>query len=398
MKIFNLQNIRKYTQTIVSILKIFFLSFKIFYKNKNSKFIFFYFPVKAYQENIVDVINLLNKKSDIYAYTIYNSSSTLELKKNKNSFFIDFDYLRFVPFANFFLSKINLLISSYVIYVFLPNTKNIYISHDIYDTPMVNKNIEKNLFLALSKLDYIFVSSDFLKKYYESSFKKYQKNNINNINNKKVNVVNTGYLKLDHVVKLLKKTKYQKNKFCILIAPTACKHYSKYNLSSDLRKIINSLVVKKYHIIYRPHPLDLTYKGNQFLVEKIKQNYQKFKNFELDFSPSYIESYKKSDLLLTDFSGTAYTYAFSKKSPVIFYSKYPNIKLPNDLKKLYYFKDRKNVGYVVSNFLDMQEKVKKINKNKNIFTYKIQDLLSKRIQYNGNSLNKTQESIIKLFK
>ena len=72
--------------------------------------------------------------------------------------------------------------------------------------------------------------------------------------------------------------------------------------------------------------------------------------------------------------------------------------MPNDLKKLYYFKDRKNVGYVVSNFLDMQEKVKKIKKNKNIFTYKIQDLLSKRIQYNGNSLNKTQESIIKLFK
>ena len=122
MKIFNLQNIRKYILTIASILKIFFLSFKIFYKNKNSKFIFFYFPVKAYQENIVDVINLLNKKSDIYAYTIYNSSTTLELKKNKNSFFIDFDYLRFVPFANFFLSKINLLISSYVIYVFLPNT------------------------------------------------------------------------------------------------------------------------------------------------------------------------------------------------------------------------------------------------------------------------------------
>ena len=265
MKILKANNIIKFILTTVSILKIFIISFIKFYKNKSSKFIFFYFPVRAYQENIIDLIDELNKHSNVYTYIIYNSFTSNELKNKKNSLFIDFGYLRFVPLANFFLSKINFLISSYVIYVFLPNTKNIYISHDIYDTPMVNKIVEKDLFLSLSKLDYIFVSSNVVKKYFEQTIKKYLKYNINK---KKAKIINTGYMKLDHVSLILKKLKKVKNKFCILIAPTASKHYNQENLSLNLDSIINFLVKNKYEIIYRPHPMDLTIKGNLNLIKK----------------------------------------------------------------------------------------------------------------------------------
>jgi hypothetical protein len=395
VKILKANNIIKFILTTVSILKIFIISFIKFYKNKSSKFIFFYFPVRAYQENIIDLIDELNKHSNVYTYIIYNSFTSNELKNKKNSLFIDFGYLRFVPLANFFLSKINFLISSYVIYVFLPNTKNIYISHDIYDTPMVNKIVEKDLFLSLSKLDYIFVSSNVVKKYFEQTIKKYLKYNINK---KKAKIINTGYMKLDHVSLLLKKLKKVKNKFCILIAPTASKHYNQENLSLNLDSIINFLVKNKYEIIYRPHPMDLTIKGNLNLIKKITNKYKKFENFKLDTTPSYIESYKVSDVLLTDFSGTAYTYAFSKNSPVIFFSKNANDQLSNDFKKLYYFKDRHKIGYVVNNFLILKRKLDKIKKNKNIFFDRIKKLRSKRIQYFNNSLYKTKDSLIKLFK
>ena len=68
--------------------------------------------------------------------------------------------------------------------------------------------------------------------------------------------------------------------------------------------------------------MDLTKKGDITIVKKITNKYQEFKNFKLDISSSYLESYAKSNVLITDFSGTAYTYAFSKNSPVIFFSKY----------------------------------------------------------------------------
>jgi hypothetical protein len=395
VKILNLKNILTFIFTLFNVLKIFIISFSKNRKNKLEKFIFFYFPVKAYQENILELVNLLNKQPNTSTFIIYNSFTSMELNRKKNSLFIDLGYLRFIPFVNFFLSKINFLISSYVIYVFLPNTKNIYITHDIYDTPMVNKKIEKEHFLSLSQFDYIYVSSQIVKKFFDVSFKKYL---IKQKNKKKAQVVNTGYLKLDHVSKMLKKYRKEKNKFCILIAPTALKHYSNDNLSSNLMSMINFLIEKKYEIIYRPHPMDLTKKGDINVVNKIKNKYQKFNNFKLDISSSYLESYSKSDVLITDFSGTAYTYAFSKNSPVIFFSKHKSNKLKNDFKKLYYFKDRNKVGYIVNSFSNLDKRLNIIKKNTNLFLDRIKRLKQKRIQYYGNSLVETKKSIVKLLK
>jgi CDP-glycerol glycerophosphotransferase (TagB/SpsB family) len=388
MKILDSKNIKKFTLTLLNIIKIFLISFVKSHKEKSSRFVFFYFPVRAYQENIVGLANMLDKDSNIYVYLIYNSFTAEDLKSKKNSLFIDLNYLRFVPFSNFFLSKINLLISSYVIYTFLPNTKNIYISHDIYDTPMVNKEIEKNHFIFLSKLDYIFVSSDIVKQYFENSFREYIKSRKIK---KKAKIINTGYLKLDYVSNKLKKN--SNVKFLILIAPTASNHYKKINLSSHLFKMIQFLIKNNYKIIYRPHPMDLTKKGNNLLTQNIIEKFKNFTNFTFDTSTSYLDSYLKSDVLLTDFSGTAYTYAFSKEKPVIFYSNNKDHKLMNDLKSLYYFKDRNKVGYVVDNFNDLNKKLKKIKRNSNILKVQIKNIRKERIEHFGNSLNITKKQI-----
>ena len=76
----------------------------------------------------------------------------------------------------------------------------------------------------------------------------------------------------------------------------------------------------KKKIIYRPHPLDLLKKGDIKLVKKIINRFKNNNHFKIDQNVSYLDSYKNSDLLLTDITSIAYTYAFSTEKPVIFYS------------------------------------------------------------------------------
>ena len=64
---------------------------------------------------------------------------------------------------------------------FTSNSKRIYIHHDIYDTPLIDKKKEKNLNLRLSKYDYILLASNITKQIFLKLFEK---------NEKKTNVKN----------------------------------------------------------------------------------------------------------------------------------------------------------------------------------------------------------------
>ena len=135
---------------IISLIKTILSLIEIFLKirNNKNKTIFFYFPVKAYYQNIIDIKERLKKNKKLNLFLLYNDSSYEILKNNKNAYFLDINYLKFIPFSNFFLKRVNLFISSYVNYVSLPDSKNIYICHDIADSPMVNTNQEKKIFLS----------------------------------------------------------------------------------------------------------------------------------------------------------------------------------------------------------------------------------------------------------
>jgi len=386
---FNFKNLQKFFFTFYNILKIFIITSIKKKKNNSVKFFFFYFPVKAYQENIIELGKFISKIKNFEIYYIYNSNTKIEIKFKKNSFYLDFNYIRFIPFGNFFLNKINFLISSYVIYTFPPKTKNVYICHDIYDAPMAKKYIEKKIFIELAKLNYIFVSSDIVKDYFDKGISK----NIMNKFERKVRIINTGYLKLDHVYKKVNLKKRKEDS--ILIAPTSSKFYSDANLSKKLDNMINLLLKEKYKIIYRPHPMDLTNKGGLNLTNLIIEKFKNYPNFKFDISTSYIESYRKSKFLITDFSGTAYTYAFSTEKPVIFYSSLNKVSFKKEINSMYYFKDRKEVGYVTTNIKDLLKNVKDIDNKKVVLKNKIKKLRKKRIKYFNKSLITTKKIIEK---
>ena len=363
---------------------------KFFFSNLIEKkiIIFYYFPVKAYSKNIIEIEQIIKRNKKFKSYFVYNNKSANLIKHHKNSFYLDFDYIRFIPFKKNLLKKVKIFISSYVNYVFPPNSINIYICHDIADAPMVNEDIEKRIFIALSRYNYIFLSSDSVIEYYKKKFSQYIGRNI------KTRFINTGYLKLDNVIRELKKEKILKNK--ILIAPTYSLMMKDFNISKNLIKVIDTLLGLKENIIYRPHPIDLTNRGNKKLINLIKDKFSKRKNFEIDLSSSYLKSYASAKLLITDFSGTAYTFAYSTLSPVIFFSKNEKKLLRNKNNDLNYFKDRKYVGEICNNVSQLSSIINNMNKKKFFYSKRIKLIRKERIKYLNKSLNKTSKVIIDL--
>ena len=370
--------ISKILRFLLSIKSVFYINLSIRFKkflNKDLKIIFFYFPVKSYQNNILELIDRIRQEKNIEVILGYNLGSSREVKNYEKTFFINLGYLKFIK-------QVDIFLSSYVVYDFPDSTNKIYINHDIYDTPMVDSEKEKNLIETLSKCDYIFLSSDIA---ISALQKKINYHSVSENVDKKTLLINTGYLKLDHVYKKIKNDKSTENS--ILLAPTLSSMLKDYNLDEDLDSIINGIIDKSnFKIIYRPHPVDLANPKKRLIINNIYKKYKDNKNFDLDFNTSYIDSYKKSKILITDFSGTAYTYAFSKLRPIIFYSKNENNLIKSNFNDLYYFKDRLKVGRIVQNIDNLNEEIYSINKEIEFYSNQISSLRSERIKYFKNSI------------
>ena len=382
----NLQIIRiiNFIKTINSliILNIYFVCFRIF--NKKKKIIFFYFPTKSYQDNLIELIKEINKDKNFKVFLGFNLGSSKEVKYNENSFFLNLGYLKY-------LFNLDMFVSSYIVYT-LPKTNNkIYINHDIYDAPMVSKENESSLAKSLKQYDYIFMSSEItlnmLKKKIDQV--SYEKDSLT------TKIVNTGYLKLDHVYRLVNESTNNDNS--ILLAPTKSSVFLEYDMSQYIEAIISKVIFnKKLKIIYRPHPGDLKDRSQKEKVEKINKLFKSNENFILDTNTSYLNSYKSAKIMITDFSGTAYTYAFCKLKPVIFFSKNENNLLKSDLSNLYYFKDRSEIGLVESNIDNLNNSINYVENNISSYGEKIKILRSKRIQYFNNSMKEHLRNITKI--
>ena len=151
-----------------TIISLFIIFFKI---NKSSKkIIVFYFNIKTFHRNILKLIKKINDNNN-EVLVFYNHKTQLDIKDFKNSFFVDLNLIKFLPFSNAPLDKINFFILSYLSYVYPRNSKNIFISHDIYDAPMVDQEIERKYILAFEKIDYIFSSSEILNNFFKKDSK-----------------------------------------------------------------------------------------------------------------------------------------------------------------------------------------------------------------------------------
>jgi hypothetical protein len=351
----NLQTFIKIYLSFITIFKINFLIIKN--KIKKKRVIIFFHPSK-------DIFS-----ANDYLKSIFEHEQDFEILF-LNSYF----QIRYNNRENYTLNKLIPLIICPDFFVtnnvsdFFPLfTQKIYIHHDIYDGPLTSAERKIGLKKRLAKYDYLFVSNYISKKIFENLF---------NGENKIPKIKQIGYLKLDF---LLSKYKIKKCK-TIIIAPTTYVPFKEFSCINYLEKIISHLI--KYtdcKVYLRPHPAD----RKDINIKKIVKKFKTKKNFFLDIKNNYAELYTNSCLMISDISGTAYTYSFLTKNPVIFFS--PNEKKikANGYDKLSLFRDRNKIGKIYKN-TDMFKSINKvINKN---YKQNIIKLMSK------NELDKNDSS------
>ena len=336
----------------------------IYFKLKKKKIVFFYHPRKLltfmHQFYIEDLLeNVSENYSVIYGH---------EVNKNigKKYFYIKQGYLKFI-------FNIDLFISNNICDVFPPKTTKIYLHHNIYDDPWVPQNKEKKMCQRLLNYNFIFLSSKMLIKMLDDMFRKYNLEKFPSLRE-------IGYLRIDYLQrKYSEKLKIKKNS--ILIAPTLFEAFPEFTILEYLNEIIFELLNNtSYNIIFRPHP------GNRDHI-KVHELIRYFKNntrFQCDLSENYIDTYAKSQILITDISGTAYTYAFLTLCPVIFF-------LPNDDKlkkynydKLNFFLNRTKIGSFVYDVKFISQEINKILLEIKKYQKSIQ-ILIREIKYFGKA-------------
>lgn len=329
----------------VVIINLIILFNRIFSKKKIG---FFYHPKKNLTKNHIDYIE---KYFSQYKDFLFFYGSLFFFKRK--------GYYLIKPFFLKFIYGVDIFFSNNVSDKFTHSSKKIYIHHDIFDTPLVEPKKENELKKRLIEYDYIIVSSDLTKKIFLRLFKKI---------NSYPKLLSSKYLKLDY---FLKKIKVNQKKICkkILIAPTNFRSFPTLSIQKNIDKIIFNLLNLNFKVIYRPHPSNFLEKNVLNIFHKYKDN----KNFIIDKSNDYSKSFQSSDIMITDISGTAYTYVVLNSKPVIFFSNEREIKKFN-YNQLNYFKLRTKIGYIAKNI----KSIEKVLISKNILIKKKSGIMKMR--------------------
>ena len=99
----------------------------------------------------------------------------------------------------------------------------------------------------------------------------------------------------------------------ILIAPS----WQQDNIvDSCLEAILDNLKGKGYQVTVRPHPQHVRHKGE--FMEMLKEKYASDKDVEIQTDFSSNSTVFEADLMITDWSGIAYEYAYTTQKPVLF--------------------------------------------------------------------------------
>ena len=212
------------------------------------------------------------------------------------------------------------------------------------------------------------------------------------------NLIETGYSHLDNLIK-----KYSTNKqipindpIQVLIAPS----WSDDGLfETAIEKNISILLDSGFKVTLRPHPM--TQKKSEKKINFLNQKFSSNSNFILEKNIPNFDSFMKSDIMITDWSGAAIEYAFTLERPVLFidvpkkihnpdYEKLPEIPLEISI--------RDKIGEIIS-LSDIQllpEKIQILCQNPNIIKGKIQKIRGELIGNLGNSSKLEVEFILKL--
>lgn len=125
-------------------------------------------------------------------------------------------------------------------------------------------------------------------------------------------LIECGYPVLDDMRSAYKKSDAHGNKQ-ILIAPS----WQADNIVDNcLEQILDALSGSGYNITVRPHPQHVRHKAEQ--MEKLKERYKNCEDITIQTDFSSNSTVFNADLVITDWSGIAFEFAFTTCKPVLF--------------------------------------------------------------------------------
>src|SRR5262249_1743774 len=133
-----------------------------------------------------------------------------------------------------------------------------------------------------------------------------------------------GYPRLDHMLashSAKRRPIARSTRSTVVYAPT---HIFKPNEGlTSLRQhgeaIINALLAKGHRVFFRPHPISFL-DQDRSVIDRICRLHAGNLDFSVDANRDYTESYSLADLMVTDTSGTGFSFSFSFGRPCIFFS------------------------------------------------------------------------------
>jgi YidC/Oxa1 family membrane protein insertase len=128
------------------------------------------------------------------------------------------------------------------------------------------------------------------------------------------NLIEWGYSLLDKMREDYgKSNRVSGNQKSILIAPS----WQKDNIvDSCLDELLENLKGKGYKIVVRPHPQHVRHQPER--MEQLKERFAEQKDVEIQTDFSSNSTVFEADMMITDWSGIAYEYAYTTCKPVLF--------------------------------------------------------------------------------
>ena len=344
-----------------------------------NKIIAVYFPDSAYREQVGDILNKLRKanyNAIIFVGTICNDKH----EKGEQVYYGGHGIIEQMSFVDLFIC------ATYA-HDLPANAKKVYFMHDIHDSPVSKA---EDVLKMILEYDYHFVPShsvlDRVKKQISQATEEGYLNE-----EKEIGLIQGGYSKLDQNIRLFKK--YKKEDKILIHAPTVVdpdvEDYACLPQHSEI--IIDTLLdnFPDYKVIFRPHPHTLKTQAVSRIVDKHRDE----SRFMFDNNASfYMSNYAKSALMVTDFSGTAFTYAFTTLRPVVFFS-HNETAFQKAFEGYHYIQDRNKVGAVAQNTEELVKHIKSLLKKDNGFKVKIKKYRDSLIYNLGHSEDYFVENI-----
>ncbi|OFX08858.1 MAG: hypothetical protein A2516_08945 [Alphaproteobacteria bacterium RIFOXYD12_FULL_60_8] len=327
-------------------------------------------PVPAYRWMMVEVVERLRKRG--YKVICVSSDPVIdEFSELENSFFFHHGSL-----VEIFSQRPKPPL--YITPTLLPGgigERSLVFLHDIWDSPLGDENKFRN---DARDFEYIAIPSKPALPLYERVLR-YNPQEWRRVPQQ--TLIPCGYPKLDSTLARIA-AQPPTPKTAIVYAPTVG---FMSNVKEYGHKILLALATRfrDREIIFRPHPHDHNSQDMLYLIHFASR----FQNITVDLeSGDNYSSYARSSVLVSDLSGTAYTFAFTQLRPVVFFQPKVGSQFEN-MKDFAYVKNVPVIGALAETIEDIISRIVELEAEGSQRVERIKNLRDTSVFNVGHSLD-----------